>query len=68
MTAIQCAERQVAHANLMRELVDALERITGYAECQVSAFSSGRPYIDMTMFPSLCAAARAVLARAKEQQ
>lgn len=45
------------------ELVGALKALTHYAECQVNAFSNGRAYLDMTLFPSLCAGARAVLAK-----
>jgi exonuclease VII large subunit len=42
-------------------LREALENLTHYAECQVAAFSSGRPSLDMTLFPFFCAAARAAL-------
>ncbi len=48
------------------ELIGILEALTHYAECQVNAFSSGRPHLDMTLFPSLCAGARATLAKHKE--
>lgn len=47
-----------------KRLREALEKLTHYAECQVAAFSSGRPSLDMTLFPHLCANARAAL---KEQ-
>ena len=42
-------------------LREALEKLTHYAECQVAAFSSGRPSLDMTLFPRLCADARTAL-------
>ncbi len=45
------------------ELLATLGALTHYAECQVRAFSGGTPYLDMTLFPSLCASARAVLAK-----
>ncbi len=40
----------------------ALENITHYAEHQIESFKSGRPYLDMTLFPSLCEDARHALA------
>jgi len=42
---------------------DALDKLSHYAECQVAAFSSGRPHLDLTLFPSLCRDARANLSR-----
>jgi chromosome segregation ATPase len=47
----------------IQELLDALEKITHYAECQVVAFASGTPYLDMTLFPRLCVEARAAIAK-----
>ncbi len=47
-----------------KRLREALEKLTHYAECQVAAFSSGRPSLDMTLFPHLCSNARSAL---KEQ-
>lgn len=45
------------------ELLAKLEALTHYAECQVAAFSAGRPYLDMTLFPGLCASSRALIAK-----
>ncbi len=56
------AELRRLHA-LNAELLEALDNITHYAECNVAAFKSGRPYLDMTLFPSLCSAARAAIAK-----
>lgn len=47
------------------ELIGILEALTHYAECQVNAFYSGRPHLDMTLFPSLCASSRALIAKHK---
>lgn len=46
------------------ELLEALEKITHYAECQIEAFKSGRPFLDMTAFRLLCPKARAAIAKA----
>jgi hypothetical protein len=45
----------------LQRLSEALTRLTDYAECQVAAFRSGRPSLDMTMFPALCKNAREAL-------
>ena len=60
------AEQEILALKAQRtELIATLGALTHYAECQVLAFSSGRPHLDMTLFPSLCAGARAVLAKHK---
>jgi hypothetical protein len=46
------------------DLLEALDKLAHYAECQVAAFTSGRPHLDMTLFPSLCKEARAAIAKA----
>lgn len=48
-----------------QELREALDNITRYAERQVAAFNTGVPYLDMTLFPRLCDAARAAIAKAE---
>lgn len=48
-----------------QELLEALDNITRYAECQVAAFNTRVPYLDMTLFPRLCEAARAAIAKAE---
>jgi len=60
------AELRRQHA-LIAELVEVIEKLAHYSECQVAAFSSGRCYLDMTMFPALCESARAAIAKAVQQ-
>lgn len=50
--------------NSQASLIGALTMLAHYAECQVQAFASGRPYLDMTAFPALCRDARAAIERA----
>lgn len=51
-------------ADTIDDLIEALQEITHYAECQIEAFKSGRPYLDMTAFILLCPKARAAIAKA----
>lgn len=48
-----------------QELLEALKSLAHYAECQVAAFNTGCPYLDMTLFPRLCSDARAAIAKAE---
>lgn len=49
-------------------LLNAASNLAHYAECVVDAFGSGRPALDMTLFPTLCKEVREAidLARSKE--
>lgn len=63
--AVRAEQEILALKDQQTELIATLGALTHYAECQVRAFSGGTPYLDMTLFPSLCASARAVLAKHK---
>jgi hypothetical protein len=52
-------------AAMLQTATEALEDFADYAECQVAAFSSGRPYLDLTGLPHLIKNARATLERLK---
>lgn len=45
----------------IKELEGALGQIVNYAQCQVDAFSSGNPHLDMTGFPHLIKEANSIL-------
>ncbi|WP_208630912.1 hypothetical protein, partial [Ralstonia insidiosa] len=64
----QAIARSADHENLVGELASALKRLADYADWQTKAFTSGRAYLDMTLFPSLCKEAYAALAKAEAQQ
>ena len=51
----------------MERLREALESFADYAQCQVNAFSSGRPYLDLTGLPYLIKEARASLETRSEK-
>lgn len=59
------AERELRLMAEKQELLEALKSIAHYAERQVAAFNTGVPYLDMTLFPRLCDAARAAIAKAE---
>lgn len=59
------AERELRLMAEKQELLEALKSIAHYAERQVAAFNTGVPYLDMTLFPRLCEAARAAIAKAE---
>lgn len=59
------AERELKLMAEKQELLEALKSIAHYAERQVAAFNTGCPYLDMTLFPRLCEAARAAIAKAE---
>jgi hypothetical protein len=47
-------------------LLEALKKLTRYSECITQAFTTGNPYLDMTMLPVLCREARAAIAEAEK--